>query len=306
MKNRFKGLILIVAAMISMKSWAQQEPQFTQSFDNMIYVNPAYAGSRGMMNITDINREQWVGFDGNPRSTTISLNSPVFNESFGAGLSFVNDQVGPVKQSMLFADFAYNIKVNNKGGRLAFGLKGGMNMINISTASLVTTDPNDPNLIANVRNRINPNFGFGMFYHSSKWYVGVSTPKMLQKSYDGISTTNVEQRHYYGILGGIIRLNDMWKLKPTSQVRVTPGSPINVDLSLAALYNDRFWFGGLYRLNAAYGAFVQVQVTPQFKIGLASDFDTGNIRSYNTGSFELLASYDFTFKKEGIRSPRYF
>ena len=45
---------------------------------------------------------------------------------------------------------------------------------------------------------------------------------------------------------------------------------------------------------------------PIVKLGIASDFGTQAIRNYNYGTFEVLISYDFVFKKVGLRSPRYF
>ena len=62
--------------MMSSGSSAQQDPHFTQYFDNTLFVNPAYAGSKDVLNLTAIHREQWVGFDGRPRSTTFSIHSP--------------------------------------------------------------------------------------------------------------------------------------------------------------------------------------------------------------------------------------
>jgi len=62
----------------------------------------------------------------------------------------------------------------------------------------------------------------------------------------------------------------------------------------------------MYRLNAAFGVFTQFQITPQFKLGIATDFGTQAIRNYNYGTYEVLVSYDFKFKKEGLRSPRFF
>lgn len=306
MRNILRSILLLAIVIASKASYAQQDPLFTQSFDNMIYVNPAYAGSRGMLNFTDLNRVQWVGFEGNPRSNAISLNSPIFHESLGGGLNLINDAVGPIKQTMVFGDLAYSIKLNASGARLAFGLKAGFNLININSSSLITTDLSDPALIQNVQNRLNPNFGTGIYYHSSKFYVGLSSPKILKQSYDGVSNTNLEKRHYFGIIGGVANLNAEWKLKPAAQVRITQGSPISVDLSLATIYRDKLWFGALYRLDAAYGLFVQFQFSPQLKMGVATDFDANEMRSYNTGSFELMLSYDLNFKKEGVRSPRYF
>lgn len=306
MRNILKSIFILSTVLSSVAVCGQQDPMFTQSFDNMIYVNPAYAGSRGMLNFTDLNRVQWVGFDGNPRSNALSLNSPIFNESLGGGLNLINDAVGPIKQTMIFGDLSYSIKLNASGARLAFGLKAGFNLINVNTSGLTTTDLNDPLLIQNVQNKLNPNFGTGIYYHSSKFYAGLSSPKIIKQSYDGVSTTNLEKRHYFGIIGGVADLNADWKLKPTAQVRITQGSPISVDLSLATIYRDKLWLGTLYRLDAAYGLFVQFQFSPQLKMGVASDFDANELRGYNTGSFEIMMSYDLNFKKEGVRSPRYF
>jgi type IX secretion system PorP/SprF family membrane protein len=304
MKNRFYLLVFFIG-LVSM-SFAQQDPHFTQYFDNTLFVNPAYAGSKGMLNITGIHREQWVGFAGRPSSTTLSIHSPLSYESVGLGLTMVNDQTGPVKQTMFYGDFSYTIKFKNPARKLSFGLKGGMNMISVSSSDLQTTEVNDPKLLQNVRNHINPNFGFGIYYHTPKFFIGASTPKILEKGYDGVSKTNLEKRHYFGIIGGVFTLSNTWKLRPTAQAKFTEGAPFSIDASVAGIYREKFWMGAMYRLNAAFGAFVQYQISPQFKLGIASDFGTQAIRNYNYGTFELMASYDFTFKKQGIRSPRYF
>lgn len=285
---------------------AQQDPHYTQYFDNMLFINPAYAGSRGMLNMTGIHREQWVGFDGRPRSSTFSIHSPLAYESIGLGLTAVNDNIGPMNQTMFYGDVSYTIRFKNHRGKLAFGVKGGINLINIGRDGLNSGTPDDPKLLQNIRNNVNPNFGVGIYYHTPGFFIGISTPKFLEKGYDELSKTNLERRHYFGTIGGVIGLSNKWKLRPTSLVKITEGAPLSLDVTLAAIYNERVWFGANYRLMAAFGAFLQFQLSPQFKVGVASDFGTQKLRNYNHGSFELMVSYDFTFKKEGIRSPRYF
>ena len=301
-----KKSILTLTCFVCLSTFikAQQDAQFTQYFDNTLFVNPAYAGSRGMLNVTSMHREQWVGFEGRPRSTTFSIHSPLRYKSVGLGLTMVADEAGPIKQNMFYVDFSYALKFKNKS-KLVFGIKGGMNMINIGKSSLSTITDNDPKLLLNIRNNINPNFGTGIFYHSSKFFFGVSTPKILEQSYDD-SKTNIERRHYFLMTGGIIKLNNIWKLRPTVQGKYAIGAPISVDMSVAGIYDEKLWLGAMYRLDAAFGVFVQYQITNQFKIGLATDFGIQRIKNYNSGTFEALVSYDFTFDKEGIRSPRFF
>lgn len=41
--------------------YAQQDPQYTQYMYNTTMINPAYAGSRGTLNVFGMYRTQWVG-----------------------------------------------------------------------------------------------------------------------------------------------------------------------------------------------------------------------------------------------------
>ncbi len=306
MKNLVHILTTVILGLAMNTVFGQQDPHFTQYFDNTLFVNPAYAGSNEALNITGIHRQQWVGFDGRPQSTTLSIHSPLSYESVGMGLTLVHDIVGPLTQTMAYADFSYTLKLKKRDRKLSFGLKGGINLINVGTRDLQTTDLQDPKLLQNVNNRINPNFGAGIYYHSPRFFVGVSSPKILEQTYDGVNKNNLEKRHYFGIIGGVFPVSASWKLRPTAQVKVTEGAPTSIDASVAGIYDDRFWIGAMYRWDAALGAFIQYQFTPQFKIGFATDFGTQRIRNYNYGTYELLLSYDFKFKKQGIRSPRYF
>jgi len=60
------------------------------------------------------------------------------------------------------------------------------------------------------------------------------------------------------------------------------------------------------RWNAAAGGFAQYQVNRQFRVGLAAEYGMSPIRNYNNGTFEILLSYDFNYKKSDVKSPRYF
>lgn len=291
---------------IFMVSWmfSQQEPQFTQYFDNTLFQNPAYAGSNKMLSFNTMHREQWIGFKDRPSTTSMTLHSPLSYESVGLGISAIRDVIGPTTQHMVYADFSYSLRIT-KNQTLAFGLKGGFNMINTKTSTLTTTQEDDPNLVQNSLNRFNPNVGFGIYYHSDKFYLGLSSPKLLEGSIDG-SATNREKRHFYLHTGAIFNLGNVWKLRPTAQIKSTLGAPMSIDLSNAFIYNDKVFIGGTYRHQAAVGVFCQYQISQQLRVGVASDFATTAIRNYNQGTFEAMISYDFNFTKGGIRSPRYF
>ena len=300
-----KQILAIVVLSVTTQTFAQQEAQFTQYMDNMLFVNPAYAGSRDLLNATVLHREQWVGMAGRPRSTTFSLHSPLTYENIGVGLTAVHDVVGPIESTMVYADVSYSLNFKNTPGQLAFGLKGGVNIINSKTDLLSTNQANDPDLLAAAGTKVLPNFGAGIYYHTPKWFIGVSTPKLLEGSIDGTSSSK-EQRHYFLSGGGVFKLTNVWKIRPTTQLKYTLGTPLSIDLSAAAIYNEKIWLGLMHRWEDSFGVFVQYQISPQFKAGMAYDHTTTRLSGYNHGTYEVLLSYDFVFKKNGIRSPRYF
>lgn len=298
-----KNLIRFIPIFCFSWAYSQQEPQFTQYFDNTLFQNPAYAGSNKMLSANTMHREQWVGFNGRPTTTSMTLHSPLSYKSVGLGLSAVRDVIGPTTLHMVYADFSYSLRLSQKQS-LAFGFKGGFNMINTQTSGLITT-AYDPNLVQNTLNRFNPNFGFGIYYHSDRFYLGVSSPKLLERSIDG-SKENLEKRHFYFHTGAIFSVGNLWKIRPTAQIKSALGAPISIDISNAFIYQNKFFLGGSYRYKAALGVFLQYQITQQIRVGFASDFATTALRNYNKGTFEAMISYDFNFTKGGIRSPRYF
>lgn len=308
---------VIIAMLIlggAFQAFAQQEAMFTHYSFNTLGVNPGYAGSRNALTVTGLHRSQWVNFPGAPTTQTLALHAPVFNEKVGLGLSFINDKIGPSTNTGIFVDFAYKIKVGNKG-KLAFGLKGGLNVRGDQLSGLTTIDDNDPNFETNVQSQLLPNFGFGLYYSLPRFYAGISTPRLLQNKFESNTTTGgtnlaAESRHYYLIAGTIFNLteNGNVKLKPTTFFKVTAGAPIELDITALFYYKNMMWAGPMFRTGDAVGVLAGVSLTDQFSIGYSFDWSFANSTGrYNGGSHELMLRYDFFFnKKSKIESPRYF
>ncbi|MDG1476380.1 MAG: type IX secretion system membrane protein PorP/SprF [Vicingaceae bacterium] len=309
-----KIIIIGIALLAGLSTYAQQEAMFTHYMFNTLAINPAYAGSRDALTVTALHRSQWVGFEGAPTTQTLTLHAPVMNEKIGLGLSVFNDKIGPLNTTAIYADFAYKIKVSEKG-KLAFGLKGGINLLQGDLNTLQLEDGSDESFTNNIESDMLPNFGFGMYYSTSKWYVGLSTPKLLENTFgDNTSTTSTqvatEQRHYFLIAGTVFNLNKdgSLKLKPTTFVKVTNGAPLEADLTGMVIIKDKIELGAMFRTGDAAGLLVGYNFTEQLRFGYSFDWSYSNETfKYNNGSHEVMLRYDFIFKgKEKIRSPRYF
>ncbi|MEQ9166607.1 MAG: PorP/SprF family type IX secretion system membrane protein, partial [Fulvivirga sp.] len=81
---------------------AQQDAQFSYYMKNMLYYNPAFAGSEGITQITLLHRTQWAGYastfddGGAPQTQVFSVTTPIYKFRSGFGAHIVNDNLGPL------------------------------------------------------------------------------------------------------------------------------------------------------------------------------------------------------------------
>lgn len=307
MKRIIITIVLLIAGIEF--SNAQQLPQFTQYMYNTIAINPAYAGSRDALSIVGLNRNQWAGFDGGPETQTLSIHSPLRNEKIGLGLSLINDKAGYENFTYVYGDFSYTIKAN-EDVKVSFGLKAGMTYYKLADELYNATEVNQDPYFNDKLNRWNSNFGAGVLFHSNRWYVGLSAPKIINHDLNNDTDfAALERVHYYAIGGYVFDLSESLKLKPSFMLKHTDGVPLSTDLTANFLFNEMFWLGGSYRFNGkqeAIGALVDFQVTDQFRVGYTYEIPTGEIRPYTSGSHEILLMYEFKFMKNKQKSPRYF
>ncbi|WP_320168329.1 type IX secretion system membrane protein PorP/SprF [Mangrovibacterium marinum] len=288
---------------------AQQDPMFTQYMNNILSINPAYASVGTSLEFNALSRNQWVGIEGAPVTNSLSVMQPLKRLSTGLGINFMSDKIGPVKQTSLFIDYSYKIRVGYRS-YLAFGLKGGVNFYNTDTGELAYNDEGDPVLSEDVIRRFLPNFGIGFFLYNEQLFAGLSVPKLVQNQINktGYSTqyTSKEELHVFGMLGYVWELNRDLKFKPYALVKVVPNVPVSVDLSAHFLFYDRLWLGANWRVGDAVGATAQFFITEQLKLGYAYDVTASDLNSFNKGTHEILVNFVLNRGRRRFISPRYF
>ncbi len=287
-------------------SFAQQDSQFTQYMYNTINVNPAYAGSRGVMSVFGLHRTQWVGLEGAPTTNAFSINTPINDSKLGIGLSFINDKIGPTNNNTITADVSYTIQTSETY-KLSFGIKASGNIFNLDVNKLNPQDAADPNL-QNYDSEFSPNFGAGIYLHSDKLYFGVSVPNFLQddKYNDNSVTVFKEKMTFYTIGGYVFDLSQDIKFKPAFLTKVVAGSPLQVDLSGNFLLFEKFTLGAAYRWDAAISGMAGFQVTDGLFIGYGYDRETTNLKNYNSGSHEIFLRFELFNRVKKLVSPRFF
>jgi len=300
--------------LLSIFSYSQQDPQFTHYMYNMSVINAAYTTSEeNVLSLGTFYRTQWVGVNGAPKTGSFFTRTSL-NEKMQVGLSFTNDNIGDVvNENNIYADFAYAIPMGKKS-KLSFGLKAGLTLFKSDFNNFNLQSGNNTTDIAfneNI-NQAFPNVGIGAFYFSDNYYIGLSSPNLLQSKHleneNGIVSTGIESIHYFFTGGYVFNLNDNLKFKPSFMVKTVDGSPISADFSGNTLLYDKLELGVSYRLEDAISALANFRISQKLRIGYAYDYTTSNLGDFSSGSHEVFILFDIDLLGLGSydTSPRFF
>jgi type IX secretion system PorP/SprF family membrane protein len=304
-----KLAVLMVMSFLSITLSAQQEVQNSFYMFNSSILNPAYAGSRDALSVVVDARSQWTGWKGAPKTNSFIMHTPLMNESIGVGLNVVNDVIGPTNKTALFGDFAYRIRLNKNNDRLCFGVRAGADLIRNNLSSLAVNDAADPLVINNTNFNTNTfNTGAGVYYYGKRFFAGLTAPKIIPNklSKDASFVGSKQVLHYYLIAGYVFKLNSLWDLKPGCAIKYTQNAPLSVDANLSVLFNEKIWFGVMYRAGSAAGANIVYNFTKQLRVGYAYDYSINNMGKYSPSSHEVILGFDFLSNQKALKSPRYF
>lgn len=286
-------------------------PVFSQYLQNGFLVNPAYAGTRGALSGFLSYRMQWMGIDNAPVFQTISFHAPMKNDRVSLGISGQFMHYGFTRSRSIYASYAYNIRV--AGGKLSFGLKGGVDLSNNDYSGISLTDPGDPVFTGDGKSYALPNIGAGVYYSNDKYFAGLSVPQFL--SYKKTGSGSVQAFHSFGrydfiITGGaLFELSDFLKFKPSTLISYSFQETkrlMQFDLNTNLIFADLIWAGASYRTTEkVVVGIAQVQLNQQLMLGFSYDYPVGTMNSFSKGSSEFILRYEFG-SRVSAANPRYF
>jgi type IX secretion system PorP/SprF family membrane protein len=305
-KQLFTALLVFVAYI---NASAQQDPHYTQYMYNMNIMNPAYAGSKENLTFGLLYRKQWIEIEDAPTTFSFSGSTPA-GKNVGLGLSIISDKIGPVKETNVYGDFSYTLKLGGEH-RLALGLKAGVTFQEVGLFSAInyTLLQQGDQAFSEDSKTTNLNVGTGFFYYTDKYYFAVSIPNMLNAAHlnnDGNYYLENKVPHYFITGGYVFQLNPNLKFKPFAMVKSSFNTPASVDVSTNFLMNEKFELGATYRLQDSFGAMVNYAISPSLRIGYAYDHIVSDLKVSTPSSHEIILLFDLNFPKKISRSPRYF
>ncbi len=305
-----KVTLILFAFLLTFISKAQQDPQYNLYQFNQMIINPAYAGARDAIAVVASVRQQWVGFDGAPRTSCISVHSPFFNRKLGAGLTIVNDVMGPRNMLGVYGNVAYILKLSSKF-KLSFGLNAGYNrfQFDFNKLSYKTTETANSFNQVQAYNKLDVNQG--LFLRSSKFFAGLSFTHLFASDVYHYSDTAANgslsyrlKTHAFFTMGYSFKLGENAIFAPTIMVKSVAGSK-STDLNLNFFLFKKVWLGVFARGGYGPGFLLQYYVTDKFRV--AYSFDAGGKDKRRLGgSHEVMLGFDFSGgSKSKVVSPRF-
>lgn len=303
-----KKLLIILAVFTGSAALAQQDALFSQYMFNKLVLNPGYAGSREVFSADLIDRYQWVGIDGAPRTITFSMHSPLRNDHVGLGFFVYRDQLGPTIDQGFMASYAYRLLLPK--GKLSFGLQAGFKYFEIDWEKIYTENP-DYYFQGDQKNKITPDANFGVYYYSNRMYAGISSKALLQNEYgmvkvDGKSAYSKLLRHFYGMAGMAVPVSEEVLFRPSLLIKYVKNAPVQVDLNASFLFHELFWVGMTYRTEQALVFMTEINLGKNLRLGYSYDVYLNKLVHYNKGSHEIRLGLDIDLLKNRMLTPRYF
>lgn len=302
-------MVLLVPLCTSVK--AQHNIVYSQYIFNGLLINPAYAGSHVQMSATLNYRNQWINFEGAPKTASFGIHSAFNKEKVGLGLLTTSDNIGSYTNTGVFASYAYRIKMIRNNGVLAMGVQGGVHNFKADFSELTLKADQDP-IFNGYFNEFRPNFGGGIFYYDDKFFAGFSVPVILKHAdfFKGSFEQLTLPRFYYLNIGTIMPLDRMEKVKvnPSFLLRLQDGTPLSADFNLNIIFYDLISIGTSYRTGDAVVGFLNFKLSEKFAFAYSYDYTLSDINQYSRGTHEFTLNYRVRLRRihKDVDCPYYF
>jgi type IX secretion system PorP/SprF family membrane protein len=285
---------LIGVALIAVAAPAQQLAQYTQYVFNQFSINPAVAGSKECLDVRLGYRQQWVGFEGAPRTGWASLHgrlggkkSKVMGNKHGIGAFVEADNAGNWGYTRLVLAYAYHLRLTQESF-MAFGVFGGVQQMKLNVGEVTLSNYDDPILNGGPSALVYPDVTPGFWMYGKKAWGGISVHHILARPIPNIGVSSNMSRHYMLSGGYRHRLAKKTTLTPSALLKFVGGLPPAFDLNAMVEWNRTLGVGVGYRSGDAIAFMMKVGFLDYFQLGYSYDLTTSVLRVAGSNTHEVI------------------
>ena len=310
-----KLVYILILILIGSYAAGQQLPIYSQYLYNKFLINPGVAGSDGYTSVNLTAREQWVGYDGAPRTFSFSVQSRLLKRSYllkrnivkrqvyrprtdgkvGMGGYLFSDRNGLIQRTGFQVSYAYHMWLQNST-QLSMGLAFTGYHYKIDETQIDFEDPNEPWLNNNLRRGMFiPDASFGVYLLNARYSVGFSAAELFEASTKIADKAFKDfrlDRHYYLFGTYNFSLNSLVELQPSLLFAMSEQLKPQADIGFSYIYDQSFWAGLSFRTSGALIANVGLRYQHIF-LGYSFDFTLQEIQQITYGTHEITIALRF-------------
>ncbi len=297
-------LILFIAILWSAKGSSQEGSLYTNDYLDAFITNPACTGAEYYPVAHVLARKQWLGFTDSPGMFLASGNFRIGSYDFydpkgfvntgpvhlkdriGLGAAVFQDRNGPLSTTGGILSYAYSVPLDIDS-RLSFGLSVHMLHYALNTSVLKPDQPNDPYLFEGKEGRFNFNVGIGVYYHTDRYFGGLSVMKILP-GVSNVSEMPVEKPSYF-LMGGykLNRQSSAFNYEPSLEIKKMQNEKIILDLRNKVYIKRLNWIAFSYSTSQLIRLQFGLRIYKMAYVGYSSEFSLSRIARYNFGTHEI-------------------
>ncbi|MND47249.1 hypothetical protein D3C80_381420 [compost metagenome] len=277
MKRLFILGVIICAAL---KSIAQNNAPILNYSYNEAVVNPAFMGTYTGFTAGIIARKQAMGIDGAPVAQRLQIGQPLYDTKSAIGFLITNNTYGVSSKVDLMGQYSYSLPLSK--GKLLFGLQTGVESLKENNDELSLKDQELGALFANTGRAYGFNVGFGAYYATDKYYVGLSAPQFFYNYFDGDAVKSqlfdANMFRTYLVAGYDFELTNI-KVRPSALLCYQTSSAVNAEAALTGyFFEDNFWTGLAYRTSKEVGFNVGLRVEKMISFNYSFGAGVGQLQ----------------------------
>lgn len=325
-KSTINKLLLLFSVVISLSSFAQQIPQYSQYINNQYVVNPAAAGSQDYIALNLAGRLQYAGFENGPKTSYLYFASPAsklrsgnINRTYGKvrsnnrsvahprmrisssihafGAQLLADQYGPFRTFQLKGTYAYHLSLN-RDYRLSFGANLGLSsrsflqdraQVLSSLTDLGYSDPTYANYTGNQAAQYTMDLDAGIYFYGKGAFAGLSVSQLTSDLVKfGNRMPNYDPKMHYFLTGGYqFKINTAYTLTAATLMKYVYNAPFSAEVGLQTNYKEILWFGASFRIKDAVVLGLGCEISKKLRIGYSFDLPVTKMINYSAGGHEL-------------------
>lgn len=313
-----KRIFIILIVLIPSVVYGQQFPFMEGYIANPFNLSPAYAGIHNNKTLFMDYRSDWSGLEGGPTTYQLSYNdkfpekkklggefiydqSDIFKNNVGLGGRFIYDKTDIFKQILILGTYTYEVRIA-KEHRINFGLSAGFYQNSVDYTKYF----NNPEYVQDMvliygqgRSKIKFATDISALYRYKYTEAGILFSNVMFGTvrYRNTELTYKPLKNYLLHASYLFVLDSKWSAKPTVILRGGQNIPVQLEISPAITWNNRFWGTTLYRTGGLLGVGLGGEVYEGIILNYSYNLST-NVALNTFGSHQLsLGVKIFSFLK---------